>query len=568
VIRVLALAVLAACSTAPLAAPDDADPGRCTTGPWHCSGDMLQRCVDGDYRDDHECPDACTDALGCVLCAPGTGTCESDTHSHACNDHGTGYEDVTCDPVQGMTCGRASGICEGMCAPHSLGKSYIGCEYFPTVTGNMVSSQYTFAVVVTNTTPILATVQIEDGALAAPIVFVVPPDGVHVEKLPWIAALKLCVAPSWKQCVDGVQTDSAQVARGAYHLRSTVPVTVYQFNPLDYTLPDATESSFSNDASLLLPTNTWRGLYYVASWAHTASNPSVLAVTAWHDDTTVTLTTRADTPASGGAPAFTAGVAQAITLGAGDVVELTTRTGDLTGSSISSDQPVQVIGAHYAADVPQTTGFADHLEESMIPVEALGTRYAISAPRVKSSPDGKIQVVRVIATQAATTLTYDPPQPGAPTTIAAAGDFVDIVDTRATFLLSASAKVLVAQYMEGSMASPDAYGDPSMALAVPVEQFRSSYLFHAPTNYAYSYVDVIAPTGATVNLDEVPLDLAPIGTTGFSLARSGRLNRGPELDGNHRITGTLPFGISVYGYGTDTSYWYPGGLELREIIVN
>ena len=35
--------------------------------------------------------------------------------------------------------------------------------------------------------------------------------------------------------------------------------------------------------------------------------------------------------------------------------------------------------------------------------------------------------------------------------------------------------------------------------------------------------------------------------------------------GNHSITGDQGFGISVYGYGVDTSYWYPGGLDLSII---
>jgi hypothetical protein len=33
------------------------------------------------------------------------------------------------------------------------------------------------------------------------------------------------------------------------------------------------------------------------------------------------------------------------------------------------------------------------------------------------------------------------------------------------------------------------------------------------------------------------------------------------------ITSSQPFGISVYGHGQDTSYWYPGGLDL-DVIVN
>ena len=40
------------------------------------------------------------------------------------------------------------------------------------------------------------------------------------------------------------------------------------------------------------------------------------------------------------------------------------------------------------------------------------------------------------------------------------------------------------------------------------------------------------------------------------------------MAGNHEITGDQPFGITVYGYGAYTSYWYPGGLNLEEIPVD
>ena len=53
-----------------------------------------------------------------------------------------------------------------------------------------------------------------------------------------------------------------------------------------------------------------------------------------------------------------------------------------------------------------------------------------------------------------------------------------------------------------------------------------------------------------------------IGNTGYSVARVTLSNAG---DGNHTVTGDQAFGISVYGYGQYTSYWYPGGLNL-EII--
>jgi hypothetical protein len=507
---------------------------------------------------------ACAPDLGCVFCVPGTGTCNGN-ESRACNSTGTDYETTTCDPAQGMTCDPNSGQCTGPCAPQNLGTSYIGCEYFPTVTGNMVSQNYNFAVAIANTSNGVANVTIEGGSLTTPVVIAVQPNSVRVQTLPWQPALKFCMGPSWSNCASGVQMDAAQVAKGAFHLRSTEPVTVYQFNPLEYQLPSI-EASFSNDASLLLPTNVWKNDYYVASWQGVAAvNPGLLAVTARFDGTNVTIDPKASTPAAQGAPAFTAGTQQMVTLNAGDVLEIATRAGDLTGSRVMSDKAVQVIGGHYCANVPEQTGFCDHLEESMFSVDALGRRYMITAPAVTTLPNGKVQTVRIIATQPNTMLTYNPAQANAPTTIAAAGGFVEIPNTTAAFMIEASEKVLVAQYMSGQDAGGGT-GDPAMALAVPVEQFRTNYLFHAPTNYESNYVDVTAPMGATVTLDGAPLTFIPVGNTGFGFVRVYPLTAGPAGDGNHSITGSSAFGITVYGYGQYTSYWYPGGLNLTSII--
>jgi len=202
----------------------------------------------------------------------------------------------------------------------------------------------------------------------------------------------------------------------------------------------------------------------------------------------------------------------------------------------------------------------------MFGVETLGENYIVNAPAVTSIPTGKVEVIRIIATQPNTTLNYNPPQAGAPASIAMPGQFVEIDNNANSFEISASNKVLVAQYMEGQDAGGGT-GDPAMALAVPFEQFRTSYTFQAPTSYDSNYVDVTAPMGASVMLDgAAPLPLTAIGSTGYGLSRVEPLGNGPAGDGNHTITGDMPFGITVYGYGQYTSYWYPGGLDLKDII--
>ncbi len=50
----------------------------------------------------------------------------------------------------------------------------------------------------------------------------------------------------------------------------------------------------------------------------------------------------------------------------------------------------------------------DHLEETMPPLETVGTQYLVTAPLI-SATNTKGQFVRVIATAANTTISYDPP---------------------------------------------------------------------------------------------------------------------------------------------------------------
>jgi hypothetical protein len=169
-------------------------------------------------------------------------------------------------------------------------------------------------------------------------------------------------------------------------------------------------------------------------------------------------------------------------------------------------------------------------------------------------------MVRVVATEDNTTLTYDPPQGGAPTMLANAGDVATINATSADFRISSEQKILVSEYMQGQAAGGNK-GDPAMTLAVPVEQYRTNYLIHAPTNYTDSLANITAPTGASITVDGNAVNnWMAIGSTGYSVARVVLSNAG---DGNHVINGDQEFGIQVYGYGQYTSYWYPGGQDLN-----
>ena len=113
--------------------------------------------------------------------------------------------------------------------------TYVGCDFYPTVHPNVVKAYFDYAVVVANAGDETAHIIIErDGAqLAAGEVL---PDGLKTFYLPWVAELKhftaLCDTDPVGQ--PGPLDSSKRVRAGAYHLTSSEPVTVYQFNPLEY----------------------------------------------------------------------------------------------------------------------------------------------------------------------------------------------------------------------------------------------------------------------------------------------------------------------------------------------
>src|SRR4029079_11557052 len=89
------------------------------------------------------------DTRGCVVCNPGGPQCDA-SGAQICRDDGSGWDPFDCDPLQGLTCNLQTHNCDGACLPPSLEHSNLGCEFFPTVTGNEVRSEFEFAVIISN----------------------------------------------------------------------------------------------------------------------------------------------------------------------------------------------------------------------------------------------------------------------------------------------------------------------------------------------------------------------------------------------------------------------------------
>jgi hypothetical protein len=226
-----------------------------------------------------------------------------------------------------------------------------------------------------------------------------------------------------------------------------------------------------------------------------------------------------------------------------------------------------VIAGHQCATNPGLVPACDHLEETVVPAETLGRRYVVTVP---TGPGGNAvgHTVSLYGNVDGTALTFDPPISGAPTRLDA-GQVVDLGVLDQDFEVAGDSEFAVASFqLGGNLVDPSIFrgsrGDPSQSLAVPVEQYRSKYVFLAPDDYDESFVDVVLPLGATVRIDDaiVVQQFDAIGSTQFGVLR---VPLGQGQGGAHVLEADRPVGVQVMGYGAYTSYQYPGGLNLEAI---
>jgi hypothetical protein len=311
-------------------------------------------------------------------------------------------------------------------------------------------------------------------------------------------------------------------------------------------------------------------------------SPGAFAVTATQPNThvTVSLVAGGSVVAGSGVAATAGGNNLQLTLGQGDVVELLDARGlaynsadaDMSGSVITADHPVQVIALNAITDVPSPFvtggGWADHLEETVLPAESLGSHYLLVPPTAPAGGMTYGHYVRFYGNRDGTTLTYPSgtPPAGAPSSLAA-GQVVDVPAlVTAPFEVRGSNEFAVASIMPGGEiqdpGTNDPQGDPSLTFAVAVEQFRTQYVFLAPTDYAESYADVVAPPGAHLMLDGQSL-----AASSGAIGTAWNVYRLPLAAGTgaHVVTSDVPVGVQVMGFGHATSYYTPGGMNVRHI---
>lgn len=363
----------------------------------------------------------------------------------------------------------------------------------------------------------------------------------------------------------------------AYRIDSDVPITAYQFNPLDNTV-----QVFSNDASLLFPTHVL-GTDYTAITGDAIllstdvepmgdNSGAFVSIVATEDSTTV------DLYATWG---LYPGMDKDVVLNRGEVftaVSVGSATfpspigdGNLSGSRIAADKPVAVFSGNVATIEPNPGQCcADHLEHQMLPLVAWGHEYTAAPPpgpggAATDNPSG----YRITGAFDGTQLTYSPSTPpGAPTTIGAyqtvrfqtdQGFTVTSSDPTKPFALT---QFLLSNQAISGLGQP---GDPAMIALPAAAQFETNYIFLVPAGYTVNYVTAIRQAGTDVTLDGVSVSAGlwkPLGSL------SGVAYEYIHMEvptGSHAIGSDEPSGIVSVGYSVDVSYGYPGGSGVKSI---
>ncbi|MBM4395859.1 MAG: IgGFc-binding protein [Deltaproteobacteria bacterium] len=599
--------------------------------------------------DDSLCLDP---AVGCTACRPANRKCKDDDVVLRCDEEGSGYVEV--QDCKGAETGQVclNGACAKLCDINSKTGSYIGCEYWGADLDNaMVPGGETgfydaagaqYAIVVSNTSlKYPATVEIfnnagmvANDAQGNPLpTDPIPPMGLRIFNLP------------------RRDVESTVLAPLAYRVVGSIPITAYQFNPLENV------NVFSNDASILLPSHVLGRWYVVMTREQTFQELKgyLTVIAVWPGDTQVTVTVTAPTLANNGIKHMEPGESRSFMMKQFDVLNLETDAygADLTGSVVLANHPIAVFGGSEASNAPNTTHCcpggdcydpphefnqpwldckerddclcewphvnldppqdvkcrtnwdcikyntccADHLEMQLFPVKTWGREYVAT----HTYPRGKEKESwRILAAEDATTLTTYPSQLNVP--VLNANDWIDF-ESAEHFEIHAKKPILVGQFTHAQDA-PDpnvggikhpydaATGDPSFLLAVPVEQFRTEYVFLAPNKYKFDAVNIVVPAGMPVFLDgkelkqedltfrqakdilaemkelklEHPADLG-LAFGDYALIGSGKwaVWRVAVSDGVHVAQAEKPFGVISYGYDQYVSYGYPAGLNLEDL---
>lgn len=362
----------------------------------------------------------------------------------------------------------------------------------------------------------------------------------------------------------------------AYRISSDAPIVAYQINS-----DDEIGSSASSGSTLLLPlqvlgtehfamTPPDRGMPAGSGQFAYGPDHSFIDIIGIKNGTKVIITVKSEVMAGGPIMAMAKDELRSFIINEGEVLQLETpgKGNDLSGSEITSDQPVVVYAGNVCGGFDAMRLYfknCDHIEEAMYPVNTWGTNFVFLDMRMPIPAPSKAIWGRIVASEDGTTITFDAPRTliGLPMkTVLDRGEVLalEITDVltasnRAHFSINSDKPIEVESFMGE---------DEGGAVIIPTGQFLDDYLISTHPWFT-AYVMVTRKIGTPVMLDGVMMDatLFTPGGSGYEVSFVAMPRCEMALDMcDHRIVGSN-VGVSVTANGGVCNYCYAGGAGAK-----
>lgn len=594
------VALLSACSAGVNPGGGGAGGASGGSGPGAGGGAACDTCTLGSYTPCNAdgtpgtpvaCPAACAPKLGCVECVPGSNQCVgNEIHACSADGHLNGPLVQTCDVSAGMTC--SNGACKTGCEIAADKPSNVGCEFWAVdldqqdALNDPASAPWGITLSNAGASNANVTIEINEAPVGSPAQL----STVKQLTVP-AGSLQSIILPTRELDCGAMPNDynapGTCLSSRAFRITSSSPIVVYQFNVF--------QNAYSNDASLLLPTNALGQVYRVIGWG--AGHPvkvfniidrSYVTIVGTQPDTDVTVKPSWRIKGNPPIAATAAGGLITVKLQPFDVLNLETDDGtlqddpktiaDLSGTGISSTKPVAVFSGTESTGAPGAfmtptppnwmsgdTCCLDHLEDQMFPAESVGTHYVITRSPVRSTSSFKEpDVIRFVGVAETSHVTTSLPAPYDSFTLAP-GE-VKTTWTQDDFVAAGDKPFLIGQILVSNEYVDGPYiGDPSLTVYPPVEQYRTEYLIPSPDSWTETWVVIAEEPGTTVLLDGMMTANCPTAPSGMVNGKMYQSRKCPLGAGGHSLTGDKPFGIVTYGYGSAGSYALAGGADVKHI---
>jgi hypothetical protein len=365
----------------------------------------------------------------------------------------------------------------------------------------------------------------------------------------------------------------------AWTIATSVPVTAYDI------LPYGGASSYLPSAELLYPTTAWGKNYLgvLPPAGYRDNGPFWGQIVAAEDGTSIDILPNVDLPAGTGVAAAPRNAVTKYTLNAGEYIQFQ-GGGDMSGSVISSTKPVAFTGGNgYICYQSQTStgGGCDSAHQQIPPVSAMGFDYIAAPFETRRSGNMPESIAyRIVGAVAGTTLTYDPPIPGAPPVLAS-GQVVNF-EAASPFRVKSQDNAhpfYLGQMMAGcnvSNARTSGLGDEEYVNMVPPAQFLNKYVFFTDPSYGTTNLALTrVKTGGkfqdvTVKCLGTVTGWKPVGgSQDYEVATVDLVRNGTGLgtckNGSQVAESAGPFGVVVWGTANYASYGYPAGGNVAPI---